>query len=1103
MLILAQTALGRKTTWPPIWNTHGFECFRWQDVLRRLLFMSLLNGMFILTVTGMVQGQSPAIDGNYYREHIRPILSDKCYTCHGPDEQTREGGFRFDERESAFGEADSGSHPIVAKSVGQSELLTRIHATDDSVMPPADEERQLTDSEKVHLRRWIEGGAPWQGHWAFERPKFDSLPDIADRIQEWKLSPEWSVDPIDAFVLQKLKERNLKPSPRTGRSTLIRRATLDLTGLPPTPEDVEKFLSDDSSDAYEKVVDRLLASSHYGEHMASGWLDAARFADTNGYQNDFSRAMWPWRDWVIKAFNSNMPFDQFAIEQLAGDMLPDATLEQRIASGFNRNNRSVTEGGSIEAEWHVENVIDRVETVSTTFLGLTMGCARCHDHKYDPISQREFYEFYAYFNSSKDKGVYEETRGNFGPVVPVENPEDRANVVEFEQEITRLKKSLLEMETIRPDKQKAWESVFATATMSEPEDFSGGFLVLTETEAGNDRPESVSKLSKKNELISKLIDSPFKSSESHFPAVNLTGEADGHIDLGPNFDFDSQKPFSVSIWVNPKQYGAVVSRMDASNDYRGFDILLEKNGQINVHLIHKWPVNGIKITTDTIVPKNSWSHIAVLYDGSQKAEGVRVFVDQQKTTFNVNNDNLDGTTITEHPFWIGHRSFTPYFAGAITDLRIFDREVSEAEVASLFQNPIRDLVGVVGDIRTQEQSDLLATKFATRFSKAESKTRTKLGQVERELADYKSKLPTTMVMEELSTPRKTYLLNRGQYDQPDKSVELNPGVPGFLPQPENGLPRNRLGLAQWIVNSENPLTARVGVNRFWQNYFGVGLVETPENFGVQSPLPSHPELLDWLAIEFIRSGWNVKALHKRIVMSATYCQSSKVTKASLLADPENRWLARGARFRLSSEAVRDNALAISGLLTRTVGGPSMKPYQPEGLWKELAGGAGEKPYVQATNEDLYRRSLYIYRKRTVPHPTMSTFDAGSREICQVARQRTNTPLQALALLNDVTYVEAARALATQAMLNSDETESRIRLVYLRALSRAPTDKEVEILSNAFKRYQLRFANSAMDAEQLNDFGESPRPESIDSVELAALTLVCSTILNLDEAITRE
>ncbi|MEM9942124.1 MAG: DUF1553 domain-containing protein [Planctomycetota bacterium] len=1048
------------------------------------------------------------IDGDYYRKIIRPILSDKCYTCHGPDEQTREGGFRFDQRDSAFAIADSGATPIAPGSIEKSELLHRIFAKegDWSKMPPDDQEKQLTLEEKEHLNRWIRGGAPWRNHWAFEWIQRPPVPKSDELIQEFELPENWQNNPIDSFVLRSIKAQSLTPSPPADKPTLIRRLSFDLTGLPPSPSEVKAFLADDSENAYEKVVDRLLNSVHYGEHMASYWLDAARFADTNGYQNDFGRNMWPWRDWVIEAFNNNQPFDQFTIEQLAGDMLPDPTLQQRIATGFNRNNRTVTEGGSIEQEWHVENVIDRVETVSTTFLGLTMGCARCHDHKYDPISQKEFYEFFAYFNSSRDKGFYQERRGNVGPVASVPSALDAQKIEDLESRIETLERNLVKLKDSRPTRIEKWESEFRNSPPLIPtndmEDFTAECLAFCKSE----NPSDVTRRMVRNQTVkNRLIDSCFPDStlENCRPALTFADNDKFPLTLDTDFEFAAQQPFSVTLWVRPKKHGAILSRMDAGNDYRGFDILLTDRGEVNVHLIHQWPVNALKVTTKSTVPIDRWCQIGVVYDGSQKARGLQIYINGLEVSHEVNNDNLNGSTITRHPFWIGRRSYAPSSTGRLTDLRLFDFGLTSADVGFLIETQLRNLVAIGPQQRTKEQANLLSHLFATRISPEESEMRRRIADTQRRLKTVKSEIPTTMVMEELETPRPTFLLNRGLYDQPDKSELLSPGLPAFLPNTESDYPPNRLGLAQWIVDSENPLTARVTVNRFWQNYFGVGLLDTPENFGVQSPLPSHPELLDWLATEFMQTGWDVKAFQKLIVMSQTYQQSSKVTQQMLDEDPKNRWLARGSRFRLSSEAIRDNALAVSGLLTPKIGGPSVKPYQPEGLWQELAGGAGEKPYVQATDGDLYRRSLYIYRKRTVPHPTMSTFDAGSREVCQVARQRTNTPLQALALLNDVTYVEAARALADKVMQQEKDTASQIKLAFLRTVARNPNKMEQDILVNAYQRNLKRFQVRQNNANELLSYGELKKLETIDNSKLAAMTIVCSTILNLDEAVTKE
>lgn len=1056
----------------------------------------------LFTFVSVADGQE--IDAEFYRDQIKPILSNNCYTCHGPDENTREGGFRFDIKKSAFGPADSGEAAIVPQDLESSELMVRIHAIDDSRMPPADQERQLTDEQRTLLEKWIAAGAPWQEHWSFLPVKSVPVPPAQSEAEN-----VWSRNEIDRFVIRKLREKGITPSAEADRATLLRRLSLDLTGLPPTVEQTSEFLGDDSDDAYEKAVDRLLDSPHYGEHMAGYWLDSARFADTNGYQNDFARKMWPWRDWVINAFNANMPFDQFTVEQIAGDMLPDATLQQKIASGFNRNNRSVTEGGSIEEEWHVENVIDRVETTSTVFLGLTLGCARCHDHKYDPVSQREFYEFYAYFNSSKDRGVYNEKRGNFGPMLSVATPEQNNVVRGLENKIKSLKEKQLELSATTSDRQQKWETEFAVSDkMAVPDDFVGGFLM---SPSSGSSPTKASELSASPESLAEkakslgdklsLATAPFRAGDTPLTTVKLDGTS--FIDLGQHFEVDASKPFTLSAWVKASKYGAILSRMDEQNDYRGFDLLVLDGGRIQMHLIHKWPINAIKVTANSSIALNEWTHVTVTYDGSEKAKGVAVFIDDQPVKFKVDSDTLAGSTLTDHPLWIGLRAHTPSLGGEVSDVRLYDRVVARNEVTAFTATRVRSVVAIEQSKRDASQSTFVNQKFLSRYSREEKKVSQQIESSKRKLADYRAKLPTTMVMEELPQPRKTFLLDRGLYDQPDKSTELKPGVPAFLPQPDVALPRNRLGLAKWLVHRDNPLTSRVTVNRLWTQLFGAGLVETPENYGVQSPTPSHPELLDWLAAKFVDSKWDVKAFQKMIVMSSTYRQSSRATENQIEVDPVNRWLGRGARYRLSAEMIRDNALAISGLLSRRIGGPSIKPYQPAGVWKELAGGAGEKPYVQDKGEDLYRRSMYIYRKRTVPHPTMSTFDAGSREVCQVARQRTNTPLQALALLNDKTYVEAARQLAVHCIQTHESAEDQVTAAFEMATLRQPNKREFKILLASLERYRSRFEDDMAAARLLLSVGEAKIPEGLELTELAAMSTLCSAILALDETITRE
>jgi Protein of unknown function (DUF1553)/Protein of unknown function (DUF1549)/Planctomycete cytochrome C len=751
----------------------------------------------------------------HFSRDILPILSENCFTCHGPDARARKADLRLDLKETALRKTEA---VIVPGKSGESELIQRVTTKDvDELMPPHGSGKKLTARQIDLLKTWIDQGASWSKHWAFEPVGRPPAPAVREAA--------WIRNPIDRFVLARLEREGLAPAALAERTTLIRRVTLALIGLPPGPSEVDAFLADASPGAYETLVDRLLASPHFGERMAMDWLDGARYADTNGFQNDFARIMWPWRDWVIAAFNRNLPFDRFAIEQIAGDLLPGANLNQRIATGFSRNNRTVTEAGSIDEEYRVENTVDRVETTSMVFLGLTLGCARCHDHKFDPVSQSEFYQFYGFFNSVDELGVYTETRGNVPPLITL-----------------------------------------------------------------------------------------------------------------PTAD---------------------------------------ENKQLDLHEI---AIAAAKVSGD-----KPW-----------------------------------------------------------------------------------------------------------------------LDKVKKARADYEKGITSVMVMKDRATPRDTFVLKRGQYDMPDKSKKLEPGVPSCLPPLPAGAAHNRLGLAQWLASPRNPLTARVVVNRMWQHHFGSGLVKTAENFGVQGEPPSHPELLDWLADELIRTGWDVKALHKLIVTSATYRQASSA-KAELVArDPENRLLARGPRFRLQAEVVRDNALAIGGSLVARIGGPSIKPYQPAGLWEELAGGAGEAPYVQDKGSKLYARSLYVYRKRTVPHPAMATFDAPSREICQVKRARTNTPLQALELLNDVTYVEAARQLAQLAIEHGGTSpEERITFAFRRALARMPSPRELDVLRRGLERYRKDFEADREGALQLIRHGESPPDPKIDPVVLAAYTATASVIINLDETITLE
>jgi hypothetical protein len=845
-------------------------------------------------------------------------------------------------------------------------------------------------------------------------------------------------------------------------------------------------------------VDRLLASERYGERMAMDWLDDARYADTNGYQNDFARTMWPWRDWVIASYNRNLPFDRFVVEQMAGDLLPGATVSQKIATGFNRNNRTVTEAGSIDEEWRVENAVDRVETTATVFLGLTMGCARCHDHKYDPISQKDFYKFFGFFNSVNEKGVYTEQPGNVPPLLAVPSREDEQRLKQFDNAIAQADQAVRTQEVGLAERQAEWEQQqLARSQPPEPRDWTqrgalDGSLCIALANG-------------------KTVDAVYRGSgqpvweESPFGrSLRLYGHEKSFLEAGQAVRLERTQRFSYGAWVKPRSSGAILSKMDDQAAYRGFDLLLQ-NGKIEVHLVHNWPDDAIKVATQQPLPTDAWSHVFVTYDGTSKAAGVMIYVNGQLAKLiDVSNDHLTATIATDQPLRIGKRSTAFALNGQLADVRFYGRTLAPAEVQALALQPLlRGLQAPPGK-RSKAQQELLTQVFRERYAADLQKAKQAAAKLRQERAAYEKRIPTVMIMQDLPRPRDTFVLKRGRYEMPDKTQKVQPDVPSCLTPLPAGAPRNRLSLARWLVDPSNPLTARVAVNRYWQHYFGAGFVRTTENFGIQGELPSHSELLDWLATEFVGTGWDIKAMQKLIVTSATYRQSSRATLELMQKDPENRLLARGPRFRLPAEVVRDNALAISGLLAEKIGGPSIKPYQPAGLWDELAGGAGEGPYVQDKGPGLYRRSLYIYRKRTVPHPTMATFDAPSREVCQVKRPRTNTPLQALELLNDVTYVEAARRLGQRMLSEGGNTaQERIAYAFRRATARTPSPSEMQILLRGLERYRQTFRADSEAARRFVHQGDSPIDDKVNTPELAAYTAVASIILNLDETITKE
>jgi len=1014
-----------------------------------------------------------------FNRQIRPILSDRCFACHGPDANHRKAGLRLDDEASAKAES------IVPGKPDESPLIARILSTDpDEQMPPPDAHKPLLNAEEIAVfRQWVAEGAKWAKHWAYETPARPTPPAV-----------DGSENAIDQFLQARLQSEGLAATPEASRETLLRRLSLDLIGLPPTPSEVDAFLADTSPNAYEKQVDRLLASPHYGERMAMEWLDGARFADTNGYQNDFNRSMWLWRDWVIRAYNENMPYNQFTVEQLAGDLLPNPTPDQVLATGFSRNNRSNTEGGSIEEEWHVEKVIDRVETTSTVFLGVTMGCARCHDHKYDPISQREFYQFFAFFNGTEDKGFYEETRGNAGPIVRKSSFEQQLKLDQLEESVRQSRAALDAAQSDTGNGFEEWKTKVAQAptpaigksqTLHVPLQGDLGFRTMD--------TEGIATLGGGE---------PVWADGILGQALELAGTPESFVDLGQTVQFSRAGKFSVAMWLLPEGPGSAFSKMDDAAKYRGVDLLVGADGELAVHLVSSWPDDAVKVIAEEKLRMGQWSHVCITYEGNSSAEGIRIYIAGRRVKHRTEVGKLSGSIDTQQPLRIGKRSDSAFFKGMIADFRVFDRALTDRKVDSLVEGTLAPSLKAPG---LEARTASLMEFFTLRGDDKVTQAREALTKAEEARDKFlNEEVPSAMVMRELPEPRPTYKLVRGQYNAPDTSEQLYPDVPKFLPSLPENMPRNRLALARWLVSPENPLTARVAVNRIWNRFFGQGLVKTLDNFGVQSEAPLHPELLDWLATEFVSTGWDVKGLQKKIVMSAAYRRSSTVTPDLIARDPENRLFARGPRFRMNAEVIRDNALAIGGLLKPRIGGPSVKPYQPDGLWAELAGGAGEGPYVLATGDDLYRRSLYTYRKRTVPHPTLSTFDAPSFELCTVYRARTNTPLQALALLNDTTYVEAARGLAQRMLTEaSGDGEARLAYGFRIATGRKPTASETSTLATGLSQYLSTYTNAPDDAKTLIETGESEPDPRVDPVQLAAYTAVAGVMLNLDETITKE
>lgn len=1036
------------------------------------------------------------VDFNY---HVKPILSDRCYQCHGPDEKTRKAGLRLDIESLAFSKLESGKRAFSAGNLYKSESARRIlHQDPDIVMPPPEANLQLTQREKAMILKWIEQGAEWKEHWSFLPPQ-NKIPKSKDNTLS---------HPIDMFVKNKLDQEGLDFSPKASKAILVRRLYFDLTGLPPSIEAVDEFINDNSEKAYENLVDRLLNTPAHAERMALDWMDLSRYADSHGLHADGIRTMWPWRDWVLKAFQENMPYDQFVTWQLAGDLIPEATQEQKLATAFNRNSPMTAEGGVIDEEWRLHYVFDRTETLSTAFMGLTVACAKCHDHKFDPISQKDYYQLTAFFNNIRELGMTGDD-GEFGPLLPLTDEQTQSKLDQLNQSMSAIKKELaITSEELKQVYEYSDELI--KKTKAQPNLlFHGKFEKISQISKSrhsvDGKKDFYGRSDQTPEVVEGIKGNAFKFSKDH-DQLYITNK------LIPKMEWT--EPFSLSLWLNTskrKQESTqtLIANSGGKNDlWRGWECYLDDQNRVNIRLINVTPSNLIHVRTVDSIKTNQWQHLAVTLDGTGKTEGVQLFLNGEKiaqqgiinnlykTMIPTKRDRKKGFVETDRSLIVGKSyegSTGDYglFMGKLDEFKFFKGVLTPFEVRSIHAENTNQKTETpweeVQQHLIEKNSEIVKIKKKLKNNREEYlKTYTPIEEI--------------MVMREMDQARPTYLYNRGVYSEPLYTVEAK--VPAALPAMDESLPKNRLGLSQWLFDPKNPLTARVAVNRYWQMIFGQGLVGTPNDFGVQGQLPSHPELLDWLAIRF-RQNWDVRALIKEMVLSKTYQQQSVSNELLDQKDPNNILLARANVSRLPAEIIRDNALKVSGLLNPKFGGESVMPYQPDGLWKEKNNfSTFLYEYEQSAGDDLYRRGLYTFIRRTSPPPNMMTFDATSREVCTVKRDVTSTPLQALVLLNDPQFFEASRVFAERMIKNKDRLEDQIRFGFRLATSRYPKQEELEILVDLYNNQYNFFRKNRDKAYQIISVGEKPRDKNIYSVKTAAMTMVANTLLNHNETYTR-
>jgi len=1049
-----------------------------------------------------------------YNFHIKPILSDRCYTCHGPDDNTRKAGLRLDIEEEAFKKLESGNHAFVKSNLRKSEVINRLLSDDPNfMMPPPDSELKITDREIAMIAKWIEQGSQWKEHWSFLALKDPKIPDLDNN---------WTrVNEIDYFIQNNLKQLGLQPSPEADKEHLIRRVTMDLTGLPPTVEEIDAFLNDTSENAYEKVVDRLLLTDACAERLTQEWMDVSRYSDSHGVSFDGYRTSWPFRDWVIKAFKNNMPYDKFITYQLAGDLVPNADEQSRIATAFVRMNPLEGSAGSIDEEFRVEYVNERAGVTGTALLGLTVECAKCHDHKFDPITQKEFYQISAFFNNTMEYGLAP-TDSDRAPTLILLDDKEKSQINTYLETLKTEEKAL---EGIKNEGYISYNKPLPKVMVSDPIGYYAFNTIKPyhkeikkKKEKKDDKDKKDEK--KKEEVQKKefkelqMLDNN-KEAEANLKVTLTDGKFGKAAYFNEEYDeialrkigrFEHYDPFSVSTWIKTEKDSIGSSQTIIGNSgtvfqyHRGWELALDSTNHVRVRLIHRLPDEVISVSSLMPIPANQWQHIGLTYDGSKSAKGVSIFVNGKKVKTQTNFDQLKRSIIPVSfkmkqdtlPLVVG-RSFRLWtedlglFRGAIDEIKVFDRQLSQWEMA------------ILGEAEIDANSEELKLEYWFLKDKSLTSKRNEIRQSRIEMSKVLDSANEVMVMEEMKTPRKTFILTKGIYNQHEEAVEPG-GINKVLPYGED-LPKNRLGLAKWLFDKKNSIVPRVAVNRYWQMIFGRGLVKTAEDFGSQGERPSHPELLDWLAIDFREHGWNLKRTIKQMVMSHTYRQTSFCPENLREADPENKYLARSPSYRWSAEMIRDNALKASGLLVEELGGPSVKPYQPEGLWKEVGDASDKlKKYEPDKGKNLYRRSLYTFSRRFAPNPSMINFDATSREICVIRRSTTSTPLQALTLLNDPQFVEASRVLSENVQKEfPDNVNQQIELAFRRSTGLKPNKEQLVVLNEQYQQSLQQFEKEPIMVDSILSVGESPYNKMISKEKTAAMTLVVSTIFNFDES----